>query len=550
MGTQDDDPRGDDRAPIDGEVVQEQERGPAATGEAQHKGLSVIEPPRFPWDPAIGQQYATSLKVDKQSWRALIDAIFPTARSAESVMMALAYCRSRSLDVWKRPVHIVPMWSEAQGRMIETVWPGIAEIRTTAVRTGQYAGNDAAEFGPWIESEFSGEAKRGGKVEKEVVKLRHPEWCRLTVYKIMGGIRVPFVGPKVVWKETYATKSRWTDVPNSMWFERAEGQIEKCAEAAALRRAFPEEIGSDYSAEEMAGRVIGTIDSARLPNLSDDQPKARVNALAAREDRSDPDKEPGRKNGNGATSTPKLTKTQALKQAKETAKASQPEQTEAKPETKREEAVTEIVKEASSATVQAGEGETARVEPTDAKTAPAPAQAKPKAGKAGKATPAPAEEQDNGAVYTPVVKAFQDELDAAKTGAELARAGLKFQQVLADIEQADIALWRQMDAAYKKRLEELMADEAKEQKTMNAKLAKQPWTKELAKRIDAHDERIRELAVHIWTSETREMVLKRWEEIAPQYDSLRMDHDGELSARLVLTKVRFETLGRIKGGDT
>jgi hypothetical protein len=36
-----------------------------------------------------------------------------------------------------------------------------------------------------------------------------------------------------------------------MWEKRANGQLEKCAEAAALRRAFPEELGSDYSIDEI-----------------------------------------------------------------------------------------------------------------------------------------------------------------------------------------------------------------------------------------------------------------------------------------------------------
>jgi len=32
------------------------------------------------------------------------------------------------------------MWSIVAGKMIETVWPGISELRTTAFRTGQFAG--------------------------------------------------------------------------------------------------------------------------------------------------------------------------------------------------------------------------------------------------------------------------------------------------------------------------------------------------------------------------------------------------------------------------
>jgi RecT family len=45
-----------------------------------------------------------------------------------------------------------------------------------------------------------------------------------------------------------------------MWSNRPVGQLEKCAEAGALRRAFPEEIGNALTAEEMEGQH--TIDDA------------------------------------------------------------------------------------------------------------------------------------------------------------------------------------------------------------------------------------------------------------------------------------------------
>ena len=48
---------------------------------------------------------------------------------------------------------------------------------------------------------------------------------------------------------------------NAMWQKRPRGQIEKCAEAAALRKAFPEELGNDMTREEMEGQVI-ELDSA------------------------------------------------------------------------------------------------------------------------------------------------------------------------------------------------------------------------------------------------------------------------------------------------
>ena len=49
-----------------------------------------------------------------------------------------------------------------------------------------------------------------------------------------------------------------------MWASRPVGQLEKCAEAGALRRAFPEEIGNDLTAEEMEGQHI-IDDAAHAP---------------------------------------------------------------------------------------------------------------------------------------------------------------------------------------------------------------------------------------------------------------------------------------------
>jgi phage recombination protein Bet len=161
--------------------------------------------------------------------------------------MALEYCKRRDLDPFKRVVHIVPVWDSKRGREVETVWPGIAELRTTAARTGQYAGFDAAVFGPDITKKLG---------DREVT---FPEWCQMTVYRIVSGIRCPFVGPKVTFLSIYQRASSKTSAPNAIWAKRPSEQLEKCAEAAALRRAFPEELGNEYAAEEMRGVDIYTV---------------------------------------------------------------------------------------------------------------------------------------------------------------------------------------------------------------------------------------------------------------------------------------------------
>jgi len=226
--------------------------------------IAQIQPSRLPIAPAIAKEF----EIQPTEWRVLVDQIFPAAKSVESVMMALAYCRKRNLDIFKKPVHIVPMWSSAKKQMVETVWPGIAEIRTTAARTGEYAGIEAVEFGPSIERTFSGQTG-GHNTDTITKKVRFPEWASVVVYRIVQGQKCAYHA-KVFWEETYATIGK-SDVPNDMWAKRPRGQLDKCVEAAALRKAFPEELGNTYAAEEMEGR---SLDGATIEHVATAQPPA------------------------------------------------------------------------------------------------------------------------------------------------------------------------------------------------------------------------------------------------------------------------------------
>jgi phage recombination protein Bet len=212
--------------------------------------LAIFEKPRLSWHDAIGERFG-ELGVNKTTWRVVVEALFPNAATVDSVILALSYCAARKLDPFKKPVHIVPVWSSIQSKMVETVWPSIAELRTTAMRTGLYAGCDETQFGPDVTAKLDG------------AEVTYPSWACHTLYRLVGGSRVAVVGPKVFWVENYATKDRFKTSPNAMWYRRPRGQIEKVAEAGALRRAFPEELGNEYAAEEMEGRVIGELDTVK-----------------------------------------------------------------------------------------------------------------------------------------------------------------------------------------------------------------------------------------------------------------------------------------------
>lgn len=188
--------------------------------------------------------------VTVDEWRVLCDVVWPNT-SKEMRFLALSYCRARRLDPFKRPVHIVQVWDSESRKMKEQVWEGLNSLLTTASRTGGYAGIDAPVFGQTIEY-------RG---------IAAPEWCSITVYRMVSGVRCPFTSHPVYFDEAVALKKGGE--PNRMWSKRPFGQLAKCATAAALRLAFPEELGGAPTAEEMEGQDVARVDAVTIPPASE-----------------------------------------------------------------------------------------------------------------------------------------------------------------------------------------------------------------------------------------------------------------------------------------
>lgn len=106
---------------------------------------------------------------------------------------------------------------------------GIDGYRLVAVRTGLYAGNDAPEF--------------EGRINYQGNDV--PAKASVTVYRIVGNRRCAFTA-SVYWNEYCPAPPKdyqWKKMPHVM--------LAKCAEAAALRKAFPADLSGVYTQEEM-----------------------------------------------------------------------------------------------------------------------------------------------------------------------------------------------------------------------------------------------------------------------------------------------------------
>ncbi len=206
---------------------------------------------------------------EEELFAVLENSIYPGAKRT-SIKMAVNYCSAAGLDIMQKPVHLVPMSvknsQSGQYEMRDVVMPGIGLYRTQAARSGQYAGVSEPEFGADVTETLGG------------VQITYPRDCKVTVHRQMENGAIVAFTARELWKENYATQKRDSDSPNAMWKKRPFAQLAKCAEAQALRKAFPE-LGEMPTADEMEGKELA-IDTATgeikrqqeaLPDYSDEQ---------------------------------------------------------------------------------------------------------------------------------------------------------------------------------------------------------------------------------------------------------------------------------------
>jgi phage recombination protein Bet len=170
-----------------------------------------------------------------EALKAVQAAIAPDLNPSELKLFAMVAYRS-GLDPFARQIHAV----KRQGKV--TFQTGIDGFRSSAERTGTYDGQDEPEFGPACSC-------------KEAPQP-HPEWARVTVYRIRNGGRKP-QSATAYWHEFKPAPGQ-SGNGDQMWKKMPRNQLAKCAEALAFRKAFPYVLADVYAPEEMdqAGPVV------------------------------------------------------------------------------------------------------------------------------------------------------------------------------------------------------------------------------------------------------------------------------------------------------
>lgn len=188
---------------------------------------------------------------DKQ--RAALAVLGIKSASNGELAVFFHYCQRTGLDPFSRQIYMIARREKQDGQWVEkqTIQVGIDGFRVIRDRIADRAGLDVEyEDTIWYDAD--------GQPHDVWLSPEPPVACRVVVIK--GGRRFP----GVVRTAAYAAVNKDGEMV-AQWRTQPDHMIEKCAEAFALRRAFPNDLGGLYIDDEMQPSPgLQVVESRRL----------------------------------------------------------------------------------------------------------------------------------------------------------------------------------------------------------------------------------------------------------------------------------------------
>ncbi|MFD4394704.1 phage recombination protein Bet [Kitasatospora sp. NPDC058478] len=185
---------------------------------------------------------ALAIRPDQTDWTPEQSAVLHQSGISNDVTAAelsgfLHLCQRTQLDPFSRQIYLIGRKDKRAGRTVFTPQTGIDGYRVIAHRVvAESRENFGYEDTQWCDG--------AGRWRDVWLSPEPPAAAKVTV--VRNGHRFPAIA---VFREYVQTG--WENKPVGLWGKMPAGQLAKCAEALALRKAFPHDLAGVYTAEEM-----------------------------------------------------------------------------------------------------------------------------------------------------------------------------------------------------------------------------------------------------------------------------------------------------------